>query len=114
MGSRVQGAGKTEEDMIKFSGSLPEFRKFLERTFTKRGLKEVYVEVVVHLKKPPVDQNNKPLSGKDLAAWEVAYPFIADGAKINAIKAVREVTNLGLKEAKDWVEEHFPKCGPPV
>lgn len=37
-------------------------------------------------------------------AWKVARPFVANGQKIQGIKAWREVTGAGLKEAKDAVE----------
>ena len=37
-------------------------------------------------------------------AWKVARPFVANGQKIQGIKAWREVTGAGLREAKDAVE----------
>jgi len=30
---------------------------------------------------------------------------------IDRIKAYREITGLGLRESKDWVEANFPKHG---
>lgn len=35
----------------------------------------------------------------------VVITDIGDGFKIHAIKCVRSTTGMGLKEAKDWVEE---------
>lgn len=37
--------------------------------------------------------------------FEEVRNFIRQGQKINAIKAHRELTNLGLKESKDFVED---------
>jgi ribosomal protein L7/L12 len=51
--------------------------------------------------KPPVHYNNSSLSGADLAAIGA---LLAGGNKIEAIKRVRQLTGLGLKEAKDYVE----------
>jgi ribosomal protein L7/L12 len=51
--------------------------------------------------KPPVHYNNSSLSGADLAAIRA---LLAGGNKIEAIKRVRQLTGLGLKEAKDYVE----------
>lgn len=31
-----------------------------------------------------------------------------DGKKVNAIKAYRRATGLGLKESKTWVDEQYP------
>ena len=36
--------------------------------------------------------------------YDVVITAVADGRKITAIKGVREVTGLGLKDAKDLVE----------
>jgi ribosomal protein L7/L12 len=113
VGSVVQGARKTEEDMIRFDGSLPEFRKFLEATFTKRGQRSIHIEVNVHLEKPGTVNLARPETGSlECRMLAVAEPLVKDGNKIAAIKAVREVSGLGLKEAKDWVESRFPSCVP--
>lgn len=51
--------------------------------------------------KSPVRYNTVIISGPDLAAISA---LITGGSKIEAIKRVRELTGLGLKEAKDYVE----------
>jgi ribosomal protein L7/L12 len=51
--------------------------------------------------KPPVRYNSVTISGPDLAAISA---LVAGGNKIAAIKRLRELTGLGLKEAKDYVE----------
>jgi ribosomal protein L7/L12 len=51
--------------------------------------------------KPPVRYSTGIISGPDLAAISA---LVTDGNKIEAIKRVRELTGLGLKEAKDYVE----------
>jgi len=45
--------------------------------------------------------------GMSVADIDVVRECRKNHAKINAIKHVREKTRLGLKEAKDWVEQHF-------
>ena len=44
-----------------------------------------------------------PAAEEEKTEWDVVLKDIGD-KKINVIKAVREVTTLGLKEAKDLVE----------
>jgi ribosomal protein L7/L12 len=51
--------------------------------------------------RPPARHNSVTISGPDLAAIGA---LMAGGNKIAAIKRVRELTGLGLKEAKDYVE----------
>ena len=51
--------------------------------------------------KPPVRYNSVTISSSDLAAISA---LVVGGNKIEAIKRVRELTGLGLKEAKDYVE----------
>jgi ribosomal protein L7/L12 len=50
---------------------------------------------------PPVSHNSVAISSPDLAQISA---FMAAGNKIEAIKRVRQLTGLGLKEAKDYVE----------
>jgi ribosomal protein L7/L12 len=61
---------------------------------------------------PPVHRSSVAISGADLAAINA---LVAGGNKIEAIKRVRELTGMGLKEAKDYVEA-LPLTGttPPV
>ncbi len=42
--------------------------------------------------------------GEEQTEFDVVFKGFADGKKIPAIKAVREATGLGLKEAKEIVE----------
>ena len=41
------------------------------------------------------------------AAWKEADQHLRDGKKVNAIKAVRQHTGLGLKEAKVLVDNRY-------
>lgn len=50
--------------------------------------------------KPPV----RPTRGSAPAPDDEIRQLLAAGNKIGAIKRVREVTGMGLKEAKDYVE----------
>lgn len=48
-------------------------------------------------------------------AWLItARKLYGEGKKIEAIKEVRTATNMGLKEAKDYVEAGFPRPIPPT
>lgn len=46
-----------------------------------------------------------PVSPEQAAYDPEVREYLAKGQKINAIKRVRVLTGLGLKEAKDWVEK---------
>ena len=50
---------------------------------------------------PPVHHNSVTISSADLAAIRA---LVAGDNKIGAIKRVRELTGMGLKESKDYVE----------
>ena len=62
--------------------------------------------------KPPVRSSNVSISGSDRS--EISA-MLAGGNKIEAIKRLRQLTGLGLKEAKDYVEA-LPPSGtiPPL
>jgi large subunit ribosomal protein L7/L12 len=45
-----------------------------------------------------------PVRGLTQDELAAVRALLADGQKIQAIKLVREITDLGLKEAKDYVE----------
>lgn len=58
------------------------------------------------LLRPPPAMPVPPRAAAAPAGVEVEVrAFLAQGNKIMAIKHVREVTGMGLKEAKDFVEE---------
>ncbi len=76
------------------------------RELTGMGLKEAkdYVEALPHA--PPLGQlvpgcDAQPLSHE---VEREARRLLDDGGKIAAIKRVRELTGMGLKEAKDYVD----------
>ena len=76
------------------------------RAVTGMGLKEAkdYVEALPHA--PPLGQL-VPVGLAQAPTHDVereARRLLKDGGKIAAIKRVRELTGLGLKEAKDYVE----------
>lgn len=57
---------------------------------------------------PPLPSAPSPtfqISPEQAAYDPEVRDYLARGLKINAIKRVRELTGLGLKEAKDWVEK---------
>ena len=47
---------------------------------------------------------SKPVDTDTTPTYDVVITSVVDGNKITAIKAVREVTGLGLKDAEDLVE----------
>jgi large subunit ribosomal protein L7/L12 len=51
----------------------------------------------------PTQSGTTPAAAEEKTEFNVVLTAVGD-KKINVIKAVREVTNLGLKEAKDLVE----------
>ena len=76
------------------------------RAVTGMGLKEAkdYVEALPHA--PPLGQV-VPVGQVQPPTHDVereARRLLKDGGKIAAIKRVRELTGLGLKEAKDYVD----------
>jgi hypothetical protein len=52
---------------------------------------------------PPTPQDAVP-AGADPRLPREFYDFVAQGKKIQAIKVYREVTGVGLKQAKDFVD----------
>jgi ribosomal protein L7/L12 len=76
------------------------------REMTGLGLKEAkdYVEQLSHAL--PLAQHNpdRSLSILSTDVEQEARQLMVQRGKIHAIKRVREVTGMGLKEAKDYVE----------
>jgi ribosomal protein L7/L12 len=76
------------------------------REATGMGLKEAkeYVEALPHA--PPLSQSTsrQPADPLTLDPEQEARRLLQSGDKIAAIKRVRELTGLGLKEAKDYVD----------
>lgn len=78
----------------------------LLRSYTSMGLKEAkdFVEDIQSGKKPQIRINKIESIFSEQVAEEVKV-LLSNGEKIGAIKRVRELTNVGLREAKDFVEE---------
>ncbi len=62
----------------------------------------------------PVQPNNRPPVQLDPAGEQAVRELLAGGNKLEAIKRVRELTGLGLKEAKDYVESLPPGSPAPM
>lgn len=117
MGRCFQRPWKTKEEMIRFNGTVSEFRKFLDANFTKRAIKDIKLSVEFAIGDPtqpalaPV-----PFQPEFLAKLERGTFMSCQGAvqaphvrnKIQAIKEVRAISGMGLNEAKDWVEYFYP------
>jgi ribosomal protein L7/L12 len=83
----------------------------LYRDATGAGLAEAKEAVeLIEAGKPPKADSNASL-GDDLALLAVS-DLVAEGRKIEAIKRYREVTGLGLKEAKDAVDAFERRLNP--
>ena len=95
-------AGVTKKDVVKFIENMTvlELSEFVKELEEKFGVSAV----------APVGMPMGPIPGVAEAAPETEkteFDIILTGfgdKKIQVIKAVRELTNLGLKEAKDLVE----------
>ncbi len=76
------------------------------REATGWGLKEAkdYVDALATGSSPPAPFRIESVESVPDAVRDMALTLIRDGRKIEAIKVVREHTNWGLKEAKDWVD----------
>ncbi len=73
--------------------------------FTNKAL---LIEVAKHNPCAIVRANEAILKRKNKSSWiEKVRPVVANGRKIEAIKLCRELTGLGLKEAKGAVEREF-------
>ncbi|GAB4216050.1 MAG: hypothetical protein OHK0022_56690 [Roseiflexaceae bacterium] len=76
------------------------------RELTGIGLKEAkdYVEALERVSPPTATPTATHLPATDATADPEVRALVAQGNKIAAIKRVRELTGLGLKEAKDLVD----------
>ncbi|HOV27640.1 MAG TPA: ribosomal protein L7/L12 [Pseudobacteroides sp.] len=72
--------------LISFSSSINQLRNEIKRTNTI--LEKIAKQIGVP--EPPVDS--------------VIRNLVAEGKKIEAIKRYREITGVGLKEAKDYID----------
>lgn len=72
--------------LISFSSSINQLRNEIKRTNTI--LEKITKQIGVP--EPPVDS--------------VIRNLVAEGKKIEAIKRYREITGVGLKEAKDYID----------
>jgi len=88
----------TEEQVIEYLSSM----KVMDLAALVKTLEETWgVEAA------PVAVAAAPAAGAEAAAEQTEFDVILKdigSQKIKVIKAVREVTNLGLKEAKEMVE----------
>lgn len=100
---------------MEIEGTLQEITEYMRATFTKKALQMVrlHVEILPLNKRLLTEEYPKELVPSDYLAYAAMRPYPAH-EKIQAIKAVREVTGLGLKEAKDFVEKWHTTLYPPI
>lgn len=53
--------------------------------------------------------DEEPVLQPSAVCMMTASEYVAEGKKVNAIKAVRADTGWGLKEAKQWVNDNCPE-----
>jgi ribosomal protein L7/L12 len=89
--------------MIKFEGTTEEFAAMITR------LAMPQVDLAYNQGKRDIQKSSDHMESAPtakLAALRELVEACTRSEKIRAIKAVRELTGMGLKEAKDFVEEH--------
>jgi hypothetical protein len=59
--------------------------------------------------RPKIKHPEDALSHFSLMAQREIKRAMEDDNRIQAIKAVRSETGMGLKEAKDWVDNNYPR-----
>ena len=99
-----KGTSKADEvfDMIK-GMTLLELRDLNTRLQDEFGISSVAPVAVAAAAPSPAAGGDAPAAAEEKTEWTVLLKDIGEN-KINVIKAVREMTTLGLKEAKDLVE----------
>ena len=94
---------------MKFTCTLEELNTFVIKVFNQEAVKHLRFEVDIQtpglrniVKTYPVG-----LPDAERVLYDTALNHLPLG-RIPAIKAVREISNLGLKEGRDFVEKWFP------
>ncbi len=95
-------ANVTQEDVVSYikSISVLELSELVKTLEDELGVKAAAAMPMVAM---PAGAPGAAAPAEEKTEFEVVLTAVGD-KKINVIKAVREVTSLGLKEAKDLVE----------
>ena len=95
-------ANVTQEDVVSYikSISVLELSELVKTLEDELGVKAAAAMPMAAM---PAGAAGAPAAAEEKTEFEVVLTAVGD-KKINVIKAVREVTSLGLKEAKDLVE----------
>ncbi len=95
-------ANVTQEDVVSYikSISVLELSELVKTLEDELGVKAA---AAIPMAMAPAGGPGAPAQAEEQIEFEVVLTAVGD-KKINVIKAVREVTSLGLKEAKDLVE----------
>jgi large subunit ribosomal protein L7/L12 len=96
-------ANITQQDVVSYikSISVLELSELVKTLEDELGVKAAAAMPVAAM--PAGGAAGAPAAAEEKTEFEVVLTAVGD-KKINVIKAVREVTSLGLKEAKDLVE----------
>ena len=95
-------ANITQQDVVGYikSISVLELAELVKRLEDELGVKAA---AAMQMAVAPAGAPGTPAQAEEKTDFEVVLTAVGD-KKINVIKVVREVTSLGLKEAKDLVE----------
>jgi len=95
-------ANVTQEDVVSYikSISVLELSELVKTLEDELGVKAAAAMPMAAM---PAGAAGAPAAAEEKTEFEVVLTAVGE-KKINVIKAVREVTSLGLKEAKDLVE----------
>jgi large subunit ribosomal protein L7/L12 len=97
-------AGLTKEDVIKYIEEMPvlELAELVKELEDRFGVSAA--PLAVGLAPAAAPGGAAAPAEEEKVEFDIVLTGFAGDKKIQVIKAVREVTNLGLKEAKDLVE----------
>jgi large subunit ribosomal protein L7/L12 len=97
-------AGLTKEDVIKYIEEMPvlELAELVKELEDRFGVSAA--PMAVGLAPAAAPGGAAAPAEEEKVEFDIVLTGFAGDKKIQVIKAVREVTNLGLKEAKDLVE----------
>jgi ribosomal protein L7/L12 len=102
---------------IKFSGTAHELQTLLVRSFDPESrVVEANITIEIEMKSKRTPELDALIAlAPDVAyvgqleeKFEIARAFATAGNKIQAIKQIRTISDLGLKDSKDFVEKVWP------
>lgn len=103
-GDKYDNAGIMRQ-LQSMQQQISQLQRTVDRMAQEMGISNVELAQVTYGAPPASVAGAGQAVNADGSVWAKARLLVADGKKIQAIKEVREATGLGLKEAKDAVEQ---------